>query len=223
MRGVAVILAGGSGSRLGAGEPKAFAVELAGHSMLQIAVDSARSSSLIAEVVAVVPSGFEERARSSLPDTVTVLTGGPTRQASAAAALDRIRAHEAVAIHDAARCLCPPEVFDRCMSELDTCEAVIVASPVSDTIKTAVAGVITSTIDRAGLWRAQTPQAFHSSVYIAAHERALEDGFEGTDDASLVERIGVPVGIVEGPATNIKITTPSDVAVAAALFSEGLL
>jgi 2-C-methyl-D-erythritol 4-phosphate cytidylyltransferase len=168
-----------------------------------------------------VPRGLERRAEgvlAGLAKPVTVVAGGTDRQASAAAALRGAEGAEAVAVHDAARPLCPSELFDVCLRELDSNEAVCVAVPSSDTIKEVAADVVVSTLDRSRLAAAQTPQAFRADVYRRAHEAAARDGVVATDDAALVERIGVAVRIIPGDARNVKITGPHDLVVAEALL-----
>jgi 2-C-methyl-D-erythritol 4-phosphate cytidylyltransferase len=149
---------------------------------------------------------------------VRIVVGGPTRQSSAAAALDAAGDADAFLVHDAARPLAPGALFDACLLELDGCDAVCPAVPVVDTIKETSDNVIVATVDRTKLVRAQTPQGFRADVYRKAHEAALADGFDGTDDAALVARIGVTVRIIGGDDRNIKITTQHDADVAALLL-----
>ncbi|MEX2393238.1 MAG: 2-C-methyl-D-erythritol 4-phosphate cytidylyltransferase, partial [Actinomycetota bacterium] len=112
----------------------------------------------------------------------------------------------------------PASLFDACLRELDECDAVCPALPLKDTIKEIADAKIVRTVDRSTLVAAQTPQGFRAEVYRKAHEAALADGFDGTDDASLVERIGVTVRIIPGDDRNIKITTQHDADVASLLL-----
>lgn len=219
MKGVVLLLAGGDGVRLDDVVPKAF-VELAGTTILRRAAEAAAGAELVESLVVAAPAGQESRAEallSGLAKPVRIVSGGATRQASASSAL-RAAAGDAVAVHDAARALCPPALFDVCLAELDGCEAVCPALPVSDTIKEVSADAVVATMDRSRLAAAQTPQTFRTEVYRRAHERAAADGYEGTDDCALVERLGVPVRIVPGDPRNLKITTPTDLALAAILL-----
>lgn len=223
MRGTVLLLAAGSGDRLLARRPKAF-IELRGVSLLRRAADGACAARATAGLVVAAPAGFESEAEDvlrGLSGSIRVVTGASTRQGSAAAALAAAVGAEAVAVHDAARALCSSELFDRSFDALDGAPAVCVAVPVSDTIKDVDGNDVRSTLDRSRLWSAQTPQAFHADVYRRAHEAAARDGVEATDDAALVERIGVPVRIVRGDPTNIKITTAADVTIAEALLDGG--
>lgn len=220
MRGVVLLLAAGEGVRLENGKPKAF-VDLCGASILRRAADAAAAAELTDGLVVAVPAGLESTAEALLEGVkgaVTVVPGGATRQASAAAALAFAADAEAFAVHDAARALCPPSLFDVCLRELDDCEAVCPAVPVSDTIKELSRDEVVRTLDRTRLAAAQTPQAFRAEVYRAAHEAAARDGFTATDDAALVERVGTAVRIVPGDPGNTKITTAQDLLIAEALL-----
>ena len=130
---------------------------------------------------------------------------------------------EAVLIHDGARCLATPELFSRCVAALREAirigAGIIAASPVSDTIKQVDGrGQILATPDRQQLWAAQTPQGFAVQQLRQAHRQAQEEGWSVTDDAALYERLGFPVRVLEAPASNIKLTTPFDLAVAEAVL-----
>ncbi len=150
---------------------------------------------------------------------MSVVAGGSTRQASAVAALEAAPETEAFAIHDAARALCLPLLFDSTLLALDDWEAVCPVVPVSDTIKeVSEPGVVTSTLDRSKLVAVQTPQAIRADLYRRAHSNAAATGFVGTDDVSLVERLGVDVHVIDGDSANIKVTTKHDLLVAAAML-----
>lgn len=188
--------------------------------MVRRAAEAACAADLVDGLVVAVPQGAEglaERVLVGLSKPVTVVAGGSTRQASAAATLAATAA-EAVAVHDAARALCPPDLFDVCLRELDECEAVCPAVPVSDTIKQLENDKVIETLDRTRLAAAQTPQVFRADLYRRAHEAAERDGIEATDDAALVERLGVAVRIVPGDLLNMKITTAHDLAIAEAVL-----
>lgn len=211
-------MAAGEGVRLDNGTPKAF-VELCGVPLVRRAAEGACAAELVDGLIVAVPADAEDRARSTLAGLskpVTFVAGGATRQQSAAAALGVTDA-EAVAVHDAARALCPADLFDVCLRELDECEAVCPAVPLPDTIKELHNDEIIQTLDRTRLAAAQTPQVFRADLYRRAHEAAVRDGVEATDDAALVERLGVTVRIVPGDLRNMKITTAHDLAIADAM------
>lgn len=220
MRGVVLLLAAGSGVRLDSVDPKAF-VPVAGVPIVRRAAEAAAAAELVDALVVAVPAECEDRTNqllSGLSKPVTVVAGRDSRQASAANALRAAGDVEAVAVHDAARVLCPPELFDLCLRELDTSEAVCPAIPASDTIKEVTGDIIVQTLDRTTLAVAQTPQTFRTALYRRAHEQAARDGVIATDDCALVERIGASVRIVPGDDRNIKITTPRDLAIAETLL-----
>jgi 2-C-methyl-D-erythritol 4-phosphate cytidylyltransferase len=205
---------------LESGAPKAL-IELEGVPLVRRASEAACGAELVDALIVAAPAGYEDRFAGildGLGKTFTVVAGGETRQASAAQALAHVGRSDAVAVHDAARALCPPSLFDACLRELDECDAVCPAVPLSDTVKEVAADVVVRTLDRSRLAAVQTPQAFRSGVYRRAHEAAARDGFVATDDASLVERLGVDVRIIPGAVHNMKITTRHDLLVASALL-----
>jgi 2-C-methyl-D-erythritol 4-phosphate cytidylyltransferase len=220
----AIIVAAGSGVRLGSNGPKAF-VKIAGRTMLSYSLATIRQINSIEELVIPVPEGFENAARAEVAATslsipVKITVGGTERQDSVRIALELTSAEsELVIVHDAARPLATPEIFEACLSAASRAGAAIAAIPVSDTLKRVTDRTITATIARAGLWQAQTPQAFRRAVLVAAHQRAVREKIAATDDADLVERTGTSVEVVEASTTNIKITTPSDLAIAEAILA----
>jgi 2-C-methyl-D-erythritol 4-phosphate cytidylyltransferase len=223
LKGVVLLLAAGEGARLGGSEPKAF-LDLAGTPVIRHAYEAILSAELVEAIVVAAPAGYERRIESLLPPDskpVTIVTGGVTRQASAAAALDAAPTGDAYLVHDAARALAPSALFDAVLRELDECEAVVPALPLVDTIKETAEDHVVRTIDRSALVAVQTPQGFRADVYRRAHAAAAKDGFAGTDDAALVERLGVRVRIVPGDDRNMKITTAHDAAVAEGLLGAG--
>ena len=129
-----------------------------------------------------------------------------------------------VAIHDGVRPFVQPPQIDDCITKAEAFGACMLGMPVGDTLKrVGSSNIIERTVLRDNMWQAQTPQAFKYQLIRTAHEKAAEEGFSGTDDASLVERYGGQVRILKGSATNIKITHPEDLAVAEALMGiEGL-
>jgi 2-C-methyl-D-erythritol 4-phosphate cytidylyltransferase len=152
----------------------------------------------------------------SLTKPVEFILGGSTRQESVYNGLQGLPpGAERVLIHDGARCLATPDLFDRCATILATCPGLIAAVSVKDTIKVVdEQGIVRETPDRANLWAAQTPQGFEVKLLKECHDRGRALGWEVTDDAALFEKCDLPVTIVRGEETNLKITTPGDLAIA---------
>jgi 2-C-methyl-D-erythritol 4-phosphate cytidylyltransferase len=151
---------------------------------------------------------------------VKITPGGVERQDSVRIALGLTSSEgELVIVHDAARPLATPPIFEACIAAAARAGGAIAAIPVADTLKRVNDGVIAATVARTSLWQAQTPQAFRRDVLVTAHRRAVDEGIVATDDADLVERTGVPVEVVEGSTANIKITTPSDLAMVEAIIA----
>jgi 2-C-methyl-D-erythritol 4-phosphate cytidylyltransferase len=210
---VALLVAAGSGERLGYGRPKAF-VEIAGRPMLEWSLAALRAAG-ISDVVVALPEGAQA------PAGCRAVRGGATRSASVRAALAAAPACEYVVVHDAARPLAEPELFTRALAALDGADCAIAAARVTDTIKEAADDLaVTATLDRSRLWAVQTPQAFRR----AALERALavDDATlaRATDDAWLVERTGGSVRVVEASPGNFKVTTPHDLRLAEMILRE---
>lgn len=160
---------------------------------------------------------FEEMLGEICPNKpIELIKGGDTRQESVYYGLQALpAAAERVLIHDGARCLATPQLFDRCAEALLSCQGLIAAIPVKDTIKVVDGDrYIKDTPDRNHLWAAQTPQGFEVKTLKECHERGKQLNWEVTDDAALFERCNLPVKIVEGEETNLKITTPVDLAIA---------
>lgn len=148
---------------------------------------------------------------------VVVVPGGHTRQRSVRAALELVDS-ETVVVHDAARPLAPAALFDAVVEALREADGAVPGAALDETLKRAKEGRIVETIERAGLYRIQTPQAFRTTALKEAHRRAHRDGFEGTDDAQLLERMGFRIALVEGTAPNPKLTHPADFELAEALL-----
>jgi 2-C-methyl-D-erythritol 4-phosphate cytidylyltransferase len=215
---IALIVAAGSGQRLGADRPKAL-VELAGRPMLQWSLDALAGVSEISRVIAAMPPGF------SAPAGVEGVEGGSTRSDSVRRALAAAApgaADEPVLVHDAARPLLTAAIVREVIVALerdDAADAAIAAALVTDTIKRVDgARSVLETLDRSSLWAVQTPQVFRRG----ALERALDvpDDVlaEATDDAWLIERAGGRVLVVAIDAENLKVTTPLDLELATRLL-----
>ncbi|NES72140.1 MAG: 2-C-methyl-D-erythritol 4-phosphate cytidylyltransferase [Okeania sp. SIO2D1] len=154
--------------------------------------------------------------------SIELIEGGSTRQESVYKGLQALPPEaEQVLIHDGARCLVTPELLDRCAEEILKCPGLIAAVPVKDTIKVVdSSGVIQDTPDRRNLWAAQTPQGFEVKLLKECHEKGRQLGWEVTDDAALFEKCGLPVKVVAGEETNLKVTTPVDLRVAEFILVE---
>lgn len=163
-------------------------------------------------------------AELSLSKPVELILGGETRQESVYNGLQALPATaEQVLIHDGARCLATPQLLDRCAKALLEYPGLIAAVPVKDTIKVVnQAGTVQDTPDRRLLWAAQTPQGFDVKLLKDCHEKGRNLGWEVTDDAALFERCGLSVHIVEGEETNLKVTTPIDLAIAEFILRQRL-
>lgn len=212
----ALLVAAGSGSRLGAQVPKAL-VEIAGISLL---VRSARALVVtphVAALVVVAPPSQETRFLGLLRRDgawkvpIQVVPGGAERQDSVRAGLAVAGDPDLIAIHDAARPFIDAQTIDATIFAAYADGAAVVGVPASDTIKQVdSAGWISSTPPREQMWQVQTPQIFRPDLIRTAHDRALADQVIATDDSALVERLGVRVRMVRGSPENRKITTPDD-------------
>lgn len=214
---VAVVPAAGSGERLGAGIAKAF-VKLGDRTLLECAVDGLLSSAVVDRVVVAVPADRLDQTSVLLNGRATVVEGGPERRDTVRLALEAAGDPEFIVVHDAARPLTPVDQIQRVVTALrDGMRAVIPVLPVADTIKAVDAnGVVLGTPERAGLRAVQTPQGFEAELLRRAYQRA--GSFAVTDDASLVENIGIPVHTVAGDPLAFKVTTALDLQLARAVL-----
>lgn len=199
-----IVVAAGSGTRLGAGLPKAF-VDVAGRSLLEHALAAVPEA---AQLVIVAPESHLAESRALAPRAV-VVAGGDTRQASVAAGLAVVEPGiRTVLVHDAARAFTPPEVFDRVIAAVaETGGGVIPVLPVIDTIKRVDGVSVLETVDRSALVQVQTPQGFPREALDAAYRTASDDH---TDDAALFATAGGTVTSVPGDPRSHKLTTPDD-------------
>jgi 2-C-methyl-D-erythritol 4-phosphate cytidylyltransferase len=216
MRVAAVVLGAGRGERLGYAAPKAF-VPLAGRPLLAHALEALAAPEEVVWVIPVIPAGdcarYAQLARAlrRRDKLVEPVAGGAERQDSVAAGLAALPAEaELVAVHDAARPLVRPADVSRAIAAAGRCGAAILAVPVRDTIKRVREGRVLETPPRAECWAAQTPQVFRVELLREAHAKAAAEGRLGTDDAQLVEALGVPIEVVEGDPDNLKVTLPAD-------------
>jgi 2-C-methyl-D-erythritol 4-phosphate cytidylyltransferase len=207
----AIVVAGGSGQRFG--RLKQFAM-LADRPVAQWSVEACRSVS--SGVILVVPEGCEDLGDCGAD---RVITGGASRSASVRCGLTAVPDQaEVIVVHDAARPLASGALFDAVIAAVSgpgaEAEAAVCAVAVSDTIKQVDHGYVMTTLPRADLVAVQTPQAFRAELLRRAHA----SGFEATDDAALVEKLGVPVRVVPGDLRNLKITTADDLLAAERLI-----
>lgn len=220
----AVILAAGSSTRMGGSSTKQF-IELGGIPVVARTAKTFDTSDLIDEIIIVAKAdeidkydGFAEKYGINKP--FKVIEGGSTRQESARNGVDAVDdKSKFIAIHDAARCLITEELISKVCHGAYLHGGAILALPAVDTVKIADKNLyIDSTPERKFTWQAQTPQVFKVNAFRAATYIARDESFEGTDDASLLEHIKIPVRLVEGSRENIKVTDPMDI-----YFAEAIL
>ncbi|MBC7516266.1 MAG: 2-C-methyl-D-erythritol 4-phosphate cytidylyltransferase [Alkalinema sp. FL-bin-369] len=224
-----LIPAAGSGRRMGSDRNKLL-LPLLGRPILAWTLQAAEDAASI-DWIGIIgqPIDFPDfnaiLTSLNLTKPVVLIQGGSTRQASVYQGLQALpESAEQVLIHDGARCLATPELFNRCSEALQTCEGLIAAVTVKDTIKVVDTDLrVTGTPDRAYLWAAQTPQGFQVDLLKACHEKGLQYQWEVTDDAALFEKCGLHVKIVPGEETNHKVTTPVDLAIAQFVLSDRLI
>ncbi len=227
MKASAIIVAAGSGQRLGESIPKAFVV-LGGHPMLYYPLRALASVKDVSEAVIALPAETQAAARSLIESAglgipVKLTPGGAERQDSVRIALELVSAEsDVVIVHDAARPFATPSVFAACIRSAYAAGAAIAAIPVTDTLKQVDRNAIVATAPRAGLYQAQTPQAFRRELLVRAHREAIRNSIAATDDAELVERLDERIEIVQGSPLNFKITTSDDLALAQALIASQL-
>jgi len=213
VRDIAVVIpAGGVGRRMGGRTPKQF-LRIGGTTILALTVRAFARHPSVGAVVVAAPAAYVDRTRRALAGVprVTVVEGGAERQESVARGIQATPADAAVlVVHDAVRPCITRALIDRVTSAARAHGAAICALPIAETVKRVRGDVVEATIDRSALWAVQTPQAFRAALLREAHEKARRDGFLGTDESMLVERMGQPVTVVRGLAGNVKITTPED-------------
>jgi 2-C-methyl-D-erythritol 4-phosphate cytidylyltransferase len=223
---VAVVPAGGTGKRMGAGTPKQFLM-LGGVPLMLHALRVLDRTPGVTEVILVVPKEERDRALSEvveqygLKKVLKVVPGGATRQESVQHGLNEVdKDVEIVVVHDAVRPFVTGDLIARSIEAARQHGGAIAAVPMKDTPKQAGPdGLIQKTLDRAGLWLAQTPQTFRRALVVEAYRKAAIEHVRATDDAALVERSGQKVAIVQGSWENIKITTPEDMILAEAILA----
>ncbi len=215
----ALIVAAGLGSRMAAKQPKQY-LKLDGRPILGLTIKAFDRCVSMAKIYVVIPETDLAYCQKEIVDVgkftkpVTLVSGGERRQDSVFNGLKAIADTEGlVLIHDGVRPFLSDTLIAACIQAGKQYGACVPAIPVFDTLKQAdAANCIRNTMSREGLYMAQTPQTFRLSLILKAHAEALKQGWEATDDAALVERLGEPVHIISGSRENIKITTPEDLA-----------
>ena len=212
MKIVALLVAAGRGQRFGGEVPKQL-MPLLGRPVLRHAAEALLREGGVDAIQPVSAPG-EEAALAALLDGLPILppvAGGATRQESVRRGLEALAADppDIVLVHDAARPVVPAGTVPALLAALEKVPGAIPAMPVSDTLKRGAEGLIAETVPRAGLFRAQTPQGFRFAPLLAAHRATTT---EATDDAQLLEAAGLPVALVAGHESNVKITWPEDLA-----------
>lgn len=224
---IAIIPAAGQGKRMGAGMNKQF-LHVAGEPIIVHTLRFFEEDDLCEEVVLVVNKEERETMLElvktfRLQKVQAIVNGGRERQQSVYNGIVYVSEKKKdgiVLIHDGARPFVTKTMVEALVKKVLQSEAATVAVPVKDTIKRVENNKVVETLKRESLWAIQTPQAFKLSLIKKAHEQAEEEGVLGTDDASLVERLGVSVCITEGDYRNIKLTTPEDLIFAEAIMQE---
>ena len=226
----AIIVAAGRGVRMQTPLAKQF-IQIGHRPVIVHTLEAFAAHPWISEIRLVVPEpDMVFCRREILPQvktekTIGITAGGPRRQDSVYRGLTALgpAAAPLVVIHDGVRPFVRSEIISACIEGAGKHGACIAGIPASDTLKRVTAGnFIAETVSRKNVWLAQTPQAFALNLIQKAFEQAAADGFEGTDDASLVERMGLPVYMIEGSRHNIKITTPADLKTAACILENQL-
>ncbi|QYX32995.1 2-C-methyl-D-erythritol 4-phosphate cytidylyltransferase [Sphaerospermopsis torques-reginae] len=215
-----LIPAAGSGKRMGADRNKLL-LQVRSKTLIAWTLLAAEAASAISWIgIISQPHDWEDfkaiLADLKLTKPVEFIPGGATRQESVYNGLQALPENaEQVLIHDGARCLATPDLFNACAAAILHCPGLIAAIPVKDTMKVVgESGIIQSTPSREQLWAAQTPQGFDVKLLKECHAEGVRQGWEVTDDAALLEKCGIEVRIVPGEETNLKVTTPQDLAIA---------
>lgn len=222
-RAAAIVLAAGSGTRCGGDGNKMF-IRIGGLTVLERTLSAFEQSGCFNHIALVYRAcdrdETKDAAERSLSLPFSLVEGGSERQFSVKNALDAVSGAGLVAVHDGARCFISPEAIRRCVEKARETGAAAAGVNTRDTIKVTDGGLIVETLDRSRLVNIQTPQVFRFDWLKKAHEAAAADGFIGTDECVLLERIGLPVSLVAAGSDNIKITTQEDVMLARLLAGE---
>jgi 2-C-methyl-D-erythritol 4-phosphate cytidylyltransferase / 2-C-methyl-D-erythritol 2,4-cyclodiphosphate synthase len=225
LRVAAVVPAAGQGERLGGDVPKSL-VLLRGRPLVQYALEVLQQVPEIESIVVVAPPDAVDAVRrlaesARLSKVAAVVPGGRDRQASVASGLAALPpGADVVLVHDGVRPFLSPSLVSAVAAAAASEGSATAAVPVAETLKSGEGDWVVATVDRSGLYSVQTPQAFRRALLEEAHREAERQGFRGTDDAALVERLGHPVRIVPGSPRNLKVTVPEDLALAEAILRQ---
>lgn len=228
----AVLPAAGNGTRMFGGAPehsKVLLRLLSGFSSLELSLKNLLRADVFCGVAIATRISDLDQVKSVLAEAAPglesiIVPGGDTRQDSVFAALKAAKGHaDYVAVHDAARPFCKPELVRAVVDTAMETQAAILALPESCTLKHSEdQKTIHRTTPRTGIWQAQTPQVFDFNLLFEAYEKAEREGYQATDDSELVERKGHPVTLVRGDPLNIKLTTPEDLEIAGLILAQFL-
>jgi len=219
-----IIPAAGQGKRMGAGKNKLL-LELNNVPVLIHTLKVFEEDEWCEGIILVIhPQDKEEFTlllkEHNVKKVLALVHGGKERQDSIYNALKTVKTEGIILVHDAARPFIQKDQIHRLLNTAQKTDAAIIGVPAKDTMKTVRDNVVKATVERSSLWVVQTPQAFRFSLLYRAYEQAAMDGFVGTDDSSLVERISHPVTMVEGDYDNIKLTTQEDLFFAHAILQK---
>lgn len=217
MKTTAIIVAAGTGTRFASETPKQF-LDLRGKPVIVHSIEAFESSSAISSIILVLAPAMMERFLYSSKKPLSIVAGGDTRAVSVRNGLDQVSDEtELVAVHDGARPLVTAADIERTIDRARVTGAACLAAELIDTVKAVHDGEISATVDRTKLRRALTPQVFKTMLLRRAFE--LHDNLDDvTDECYLVEKLGVPISMIDGDPRNIKITNPDDLAIAELLM-----
>jgi 2-C-methyl-D-erythritol 4-phosphate cytidylyltransferase len=231
LKTAAIIPAAGAGVRMQANRPKQF-LNLDGRPVLAVTLEKFQTSPVIDYITLVTPKQDVEYARKEIVEAYglakvkKVIAGGDRRQDSVRLGLEALKGHDGlVLIHDGVRPLVSADLIFRVIDAAKAHRAVITALPAKETVKEVDKNaLVVKTYDRKKTWLVQTPQAFRYEDILEAHHRAIQEGWEETtDDALLMEKMGIPVKVIEGLGDNIKVTVPQDLELARFLLKRRML
>jgi 2-C-methyl-D-erythritol 4-phosphate cytidylyltransferase len=219
-----IIPAAGQGKRMGAGKNKLL-LELNNIPVLIHTLKVFEEDELCEGIILAIHPQDEEEfilllKKHNVKKVLDLVPGGKERQDSIYNALKTMKTEGIILVHDAARPFIQKDQIHRLLDTAQKTDAAIIGVPAKDTMKTVRDNVVKATVERSSLWVVQTPQAFRFSLLYRAYEQAAKDGFVGTDDSSLVERISHPVTMVEGDYDNLKLTTQEDLFFAQAILQK---
>ena len=218
---IAIIVAGGTGQRMGSVVPKQF-LEIEGKPILLHTIDQFTAAFSDIQFVIVLPEGYIQEGQkllsnSGVTNQVTFVAGGETRFKSVKNGLSKVNESAIVFVHDAVRCLLTPALIQRCYQQAVEKGSAIPAVSSTDTVRI-VTGTSHQVVDRENVMQIQTPQTFQSAILLKAFEQAYDPSF--TDEANVVEAASTPVHLVDGEFENIKITRPLDLAIASYILAK---